>query len=330
MKRITLLCFVLISCFAANAQRMQTGNLTVFSEDGTRFYLELNGERYNDEAMTNVRIEELPNPYYSCKIVFENTKIPTITKKTLDIENMDGQLEDVTYRIKNKRGKRTLQYYSSIPAEQNMRRPANTPVYQYGRPREMYVDRNGVMVTQTVTTQQNNGFGMNVNMGGVNMNMSVPHSGGATTTTTTTTTTQGGGYGQGGYNNNGHNNNGGHHNGNNQGGNWNNNNNNNNGSRPCRNAMGNADFEEARKAIKDGNFDDTRIAIAQQIMMTNCLSSNQISEVLKLINFEDSRLQLAKYAYDYCTDKSNYFKLGSVFNFDSSKAELSEFVKSQR
>ncbi|MGQ3086341.1 hypothetical protein, partial [Flavobacterium sp.] len=174
MKKITLLYLFLFSALPMMAQRMQTGNLTVFSEDGTRFYLELNGERYNDEALTNVRVEELPNPYYSCKIVFENPKIASITKKTLTIEDVDGVLEDVTYRIKNKKGKRTLNFYSSIPAEQNMVRPRNTPVYVYGHPHDMYMDQHGVIVTQTetVTIDDSDAFGMNVNMGGFNVNMS--------------------------------------------------------------------------------------------------------------------------------------------------------------
>ena len=347
MKRITLLCLFLMSALPMVAQRIQTGNLTVFTEDGTKFYLELNGERYNDEPLTNVRVEELPNPYYSCKIVFENPKIASITKNTLTIENMDGMLEDVTYRIKNRKGKRTLNFYSAIPAEQNMVRPANTPVYVYGHPHDMYMDQHGVIVTQTetVTIDDSDAFGMNVNMGGFNVNMSAgAGSGGTTTTTTTTTTTQGGGYNNGGFNNNGYGNNGGYnnnngygnnggHHGNNNGGHHNNNTgygNNNNGPRPCRNAMGNADFEEAKKAIKDGNFDDTKVSIAQQIMMTNCLNTNQVAEILKLINFEESRLELAKFAYDYCTDKNNYYKLSSSFNFDSSKNELSNFVKAQR
>ncbi len=360
MKKITLISFFLLSALPMMAQYMQTGNLTVFSEDGSKFYLELNGERYNDEPLTNVRVEELPNPYYSCKIVFENTKIPSITKNNLMIENIDEELEDVTYRIKNKKGKRTLQFYSSIPAEQNMVRPANTPVYVYGHPREMYIDQQGVIVTQTETVviDDSDAFGMNVNMGGVNMSVSVPGTAtSSTTTTTTTTTTSGsGGYGQGGYNNNGNNNNGGYNNngnnghhgngnhnnggyGNNNGGNHHGNGNNNgngqgNGgygnNKPCRNPMGNTDFAEAKKAIKDANFDDTRASVAKEIMMTNCVSTNQIAEILKMINFEETRLELAKFAYDYCTDKNSYYKLGSSFNFDSSKNELSDFVKSQK
>ena len=90
MKTITLL---FLMCFAtATAQWIPTANLTVFSEDGAKFYLELNGERYNTDAQTNVRIEELPNPYYSCKIVFEDPKLPVLAKDNLMVADYEGKM----------------------------------------------------------------------------------------------------------------------------------------------------------------------------------------------------------------------------------------------
>ena len=51
------------------AQNQRTGNLTIFSEDGDKFYLVLNGEKQNDIPQSNIRIEELPQPYYSARII---------------------------------------------------------------------------------------------------------------------------------------------------------------------------------------------------------------------------------------------------------------------
>ena len=312
-------------CFAsATAQWIPTANLTVFSEDGAKFYLELNGERYNTEAQTNVRIEELPNPYYSCKIVFADPKIEALTKNNLMVADVDGKMQDVTYRIKtDKKGKKSLKFYSFVPAQQNMVRPANTCVYRYGTPNHMIVDANGRM-TETVTVQQTtttgNAYGMSVNAPGMSVNVNMPAGNAVTTTTTTTSTSTSYGTGDGG------------------------------GRRDdryddrhgrgrddrhddrrrddrCRYAMDDRDFKQAKTAIEETSFDDTRLSTAKQIVETNCLDANQVAALVKLMKFDDSQLDLAKYAYGYCIDPGNYFKVVNVLKFDSSKAELNEYIR---
>lgn len=318
MKTITLL---LLLCFVpATAQWIPTANLTVFSEDGAKFYLELNGERYNTDAQTNVRIEELPNPYYSCKIVFEDPKLPVLTKDNLMVADYEGKMQDVTYRIKtDKKGKKSLKFYSFVPAQQNIVRPANTCVYRYGRPNHMIVDAGGRM-TETVTVQQTtttgDSYGMSVNAPGMSVNVNMPAGNAVTTTTTTTSTSTSYGYGDGG------------------------------GRRDdryddrhgrgrddrrrddrCRHAMAERDFNQAKTAIEETSFDDTRLSTAKQIVETNCLDANQVAALVKLMKFDDSQLDLAKHAYGYCIDPGNYFKVVNVLKFDSSKDELNEYIR---
>jgi len=47
-------------------------NLTIFSDSGDKFFLYLNGEKQNNVAQTNLRVEDLPQAYYSAKIVFDD------------------------------------------------------------------------------------------------------------------------------------------------------------------------------------------------------------------------------------------------------------------
>lgn len=369
MKKITLLCILtLLTAFAGFAQRYQTGNLTIFSEDGAQFYLILNGQRYNDKPQTNVRVEMLPNPYYDCKIIFANNRIQTLSK-TIEIADMDDVMQDVTYRIKkDKKGRRFLRFYSQAPAAQNMVRPKGCAVYHYGEPNDMYIGPdNTVYHQETVTTSYNDGFGMNVNMGGVGMSVNVPGGMGTTTTTTTTTTSggyptnNGGNYNNSGYNNGGNNNagnynngggynnsNGGYNNGNNgnynnnnnggynnnngnyNNGNANNNNNNGNNNSGCRAAMSSGDFEAALSTIKGSSFDDTREGTARQILSNNCMNTDQIISMIKLLTFEENKLSLAKYAYNFCVDKKSYFKVANTFTFDNSKRDMNEFLQGQR
>lgn len=322
MKRTTLLiCIATVLCsLKALAQWQPMSNLTIFSDDGAKFFLVLNGERYNDTPQTNIRVEELPNPYYDCKIIFEDKNIPTISKSALMLQDIDGVVMDVTYRIKKQgNGKYTLRFFSEVPVQQNMPRPSNVAVYHYGQPNTI-VTGNVSNVYETVTVQQTTTggggtVGMNVNMGGVGMNVTIPVDDvdvTYTTTTTTTTTTGGGGVyntprpqpqNNGGYNG---------------------------GNAGCRQPMSSMDFEEAKKAVSAIAFEDTKLSTAEQIISANCMNTTQIMAMIKLFSFEDSKVSFAKSAYDRCVDKNNYYKVGGAFTFDGSKTELNNFLQSRR
>lgn len=176
-----LFCLCAVLFTSANAQWQPTGNLTVFSDNGKKFYLILNGEKYNDIAETNVRIEELQNPYYSCKIIFADSSVPAISKNMVTVTDpATGAYQDITYRIKeNSKGKYSMMIYSAIPAQQNMVRPAGASVYRFGSPRQHY-NYNAVPAT-TVVTQPTQTVvvtqpapTMSVNAPGVNVNVTIP------------------------------------------------------------------------------------------------------------------------------------------------------------
>jgi len=47
------------------------------------------------------------------------------------------------------------------------------------------------------------------------------------------------------------------------------------------------------------------------------------------MSFDNNKLELAKYAYDYTADKGNYFVIYAVFTFDSYKKELENYIKNR-
>ena len=313
--------FILLSIFAfsstknAQAQFFPTSNLTIFSEDGHKFFLILNGERQNDVAQTNVRIEELPQPYYNCKIIFENKSLNEISRNNLMLVDGDGIHQDVTYRIKaDNKGKQVLRFQSFVPAQQNMLRPSNVPVYRFGNPNQIIFGPGLVQTTTSTTiTERNNsnGVGVNMNVGGVGVNVSIndPELNSQSTTTTTTrtttstTTTRSN---QMDYQDEPM-----------------------AGTVGCFEAypMAPRDFEAARATIKNENFDETRLDIAKQIASSNCLKTDQILAICNLITFEASKLEFAKFAYDHCVDPRNYFKVVNAFTFSSSKQELNTYIQ---
>lgn len=318
---ITLL-IAIFSGFATAAQWRPTGNLTVFSEDGLPFYLILNGERYNDVAQTNIRIEELPNPYYNCKIIFQDKSLPEISKSAINISDVNNVMQDVTYRIKrDNKGRNVLRFYSFVPAQQNMARPANCAVYRFGSPNVLLAGPG------FVANSGRGGTNVNVNVGGTSISVNTPGGNGRVSSNSsyadsreysyqndTRYNDSRGQYDNGRYSDN----------------RYNDNNRGSNGRGGCRMAMSTADFGDARSSVASSSFDDTRLSTAKQIISANCMNAAQISTLLGVFSFESSKLEFAKYAYPFCVDKNNYYKINNAFTFESSKAELNTYVQSMR
>ena len=82
-------------------------------------------------------------------------------------------------------------------------------------------------------------------------------------------------------------------------------------------------------SISSKGFDETKLSTAKQAVKANCMSVAQIKEVMSLFGFEETKLDFAKYAYEFCTDKNNYYMVGDAFSFSSSTDELNEFIESK-
>lgn len=95
----------------------------------------------------------------------------------------------------------------------------------------------------------------------------------------------------------------------------------------CRTPMSSAAFEGAKQTIENAGFDETKLESAKTIASTNCLTTEQVISICNLLSFEQSKLDFAKYAYSHTHDKSNYFKVSTVFAFDASKTELNKFIQ---
>lgn len=95
---------------------------------------------------------------------------------------------------------------------------------------------------------------------------------------------------------------------------------------PC---MNDADFNAALSIIQNETFESSKLSTAKQIVSRNYLNVNQIIEICKLFTFEKDKLDFAKSAYHHCTEKEKYFLLRNVFQFDSSKKELDQYIQQQ-
>lgn len=75
------------------------------------------------------------------------------------------------------------------------------------------------------------------------------------------------------------------------------------------------------------SFSNTKATLAKQVMASKkCFTTNQIMEILNLFSYEQDKLNMAKYAYAFCIDKTNYFKVNGLFSYSSSKEDLTRFI----
>ncbi len=99
-----------------------------------------------------------------------------------------------------------------------------------------------------------------------------------------------------------------------------------NGPIGCPMPVDNRTFQDILGTIAQTTFENTRLQVAKQITSTNCLTVSQIMEVCKQFTFENNRLDYAKFAYDYVYDVNNYFRVGTLFTFNSNVADLTNYI----
>jgi len=307
MKNLLLLTLTLFMGFNLFSQN---SNLTVFSENGNPFYVILNGIRQNENPETNVRVNDLMNEYYSLKLIFGDQNIPTIERKILMVVDADARKGEMTYKIKrHKKGHLVLRYFSFTPAAQVLPPPATVAVVHYNT-KPMPVISFGANVSTTTTTTSSstttnsnpNNVNANINIAGINLDVNVNDnfdSQYATTTSVSTTTTTHSNVPNDVY-----------------------------VEEPCY-PMSNASFQSALNSIESKSFSDTKMSQAKQVSISNCLTAKQIKSMCKLFSFEDDKLTFAKFAFNSCVDKNNYWEINDIFSFSSTTEELNEFIQSK-
>jgi len=90
--------------------------------------------------------------------------------------------------------------------------------------------------------------------------------------------------------------------------------------------MSNRKLNYAIHSIERKSFSDTQLRMAKQIVSSNYLTVSQLVRVAHIFSFESTKLEFAKFAYDYCYDPENYWEINEVFRFSSTTDELDEFL----
>jgi len=90
--------------------------------------------------------------------------------------------------------------------------------------------------------------------------------------------------------------------------------------------MNPGDFSRAISVIQNESFENSKFDIAKQMTSNNRLCVSQIIQICRLFNFENTKLDFAKFAYRFCLDQNNYYQVNEVFTYSSSKDELRQYI----
>lgn len=95
--------------------------------------------------------------------------------------------------------------------------------------------------------------------------------------------------------------------------------------------VSNDEFKGILESVNQIAFETTKINHTKTIIEAKkCFTANQIAQIMKQFSFERSMVEIAKFAYDYCIDTDNYFKLNNELTHSSSKEELIKFTQSKK
>jgi len=289
IKSLILFCVVFVP-FLAFAQG---SSLSIFSEDGSKFTLYLDGAQQNNNSQIKLRVDGLTQQSYKARIVFDERAKAPIEKNVTVTDAATKKPADVVYKINSKDGETKLRLFSTMPVQSNYTPDPDVYIVHYGQP-----DQVTPVVQNVVNTPgSNSGNGSVTFSFGTNVDANDPsQSNGATQITSASDNPA-----------------------------------RSNDNKPpvlnnCKDPMSAASFKSAKETVKNANFEDTKFSTAKSILASNCFSADQVMQVCQLFGFEQTKLSFAKFAYNKTTDPANYSKVANVFSFGASKTDLNNFI----
>ncbi|WP_316790749.1 DUF4476 domain-containing protein [Pedobacter frigoris] len=103
-----------------------------------------------------------------------------------------------------------------------------------------------------------------------------------------------------------------------------------NGNRPTRPAadyaMSDASFNDLLAVVKRESFDADKAKMIRTSISGNRITTNQLAALVKTMDFDGKKLEVAKLGYDSVVDKQNFFKIYPLFDFSTNKNQLMDYV----
>lgn len=98
----------------------------------------------------------------------------------------------------------------------------------------------------------------------------------------------------------------------------------------CSAPMDSTSFATYSNDVAAHDFDDAKIKSIKIELKSKCFSSAQVKLLLELLSFEEDKLAVAKLAYLKVSDPTNFESIFDIFEFDSSKKEIKDFIAASK
>lgn len=94
-------------------------------------------------------------------------------------------------------------------------------------------------------------------------------------------------------------------------------------------SMGKEDLKYIKSEVAEKVTDTDKLSLLKSRLKGRKYNTAQVRTMMTWLNFEHSRLELAKFAYKHVSDKDNYSKVSDDLSLNSSKDELKEFINNK-
>lgn len=98
----------------------------------------------------------------------------------------------------------------------------------------------------------------------------------------------------------------------------------------CKNPLSKARFEKLYREIDGMIFEKKRIRTIKERIAERCVLSSHVAALMETLDYEENRLDLAKYAYDRTFDQSEYEQVQKALNFERSRKKLDRYLREIR
>ncbi|MEJ8757620.1 DUF4476 domain-containing protein [Pontibacter sp. H259] len=98
----------------------------------------------------------------------------------------------------------------------------------------------------------------------------------------------------------------------------------------CDYLMSRQDVDRLADAMKSRSFESTKLTIAREALRNSSILAEDLKYILQQFDYESTKVEFAKFAYDYVCDRERFYYVYDIFKFDSSVRELEEYTRRRR
>ncbi|WP_051718607.1 DUF4476 domain-containing protein [Hymenobacter sp. IS2118] len=90
------------------------------------------------------------------------------------------------------------------------------------------------------------------------------------------------------------------------------------------------DVDALVQAVQQRSFEASKLSIAKDALTQNSIQADDLKRLLRSLEFEASRVELAKFAHPRVADPQNFYRIYEAFQYDDSIREVQQAVRAGR